>query len=150
MLDNKFDVVKGRDDLYLYKLSKDSNVINVASKCCNTYLLCRHSQYHVSSVGTSPESATITGADKQKPVGRFNSNLLDEDELSKIERIPGLWLNKDGSGFTGDVGWEEALGAYLSGNRGDIPDGAKGETFDELVDYIGQETIVVVDNSALS
>jgi hypothetical protein len=38
-LDNKFVVAKGKDKLYLYKLTRDSQVFNMACSCRHTFLM---------------------------------------------------------------------------------------------------------------
>jgi hypothetical protein len=45
-LDNKFVVAKGKDKLYLYKLTRDSQVFNMACSCCHTFLMARHRVFH--------------------------------------------------------------------------------------------------------
>jgi hypothetical protein len=61
-----------------------------------------------------------------------------------FDKLVGIWVQEDGS-LTGEDGWEKVVQEHLESIQREIPKGVEGETFDEIVDSIGRENIIVSD-----
>jgi hypothetical protein len=158
--DNLFVVEKGRDQLFAYKLSRDTLVTNVASKCCYTFLLGRHSEYDANCVTTCDAFPTFTNDYvRLPPSSRWYANQWDPTRLANLEPLTGIWVvcnDADGtSSITGDEGWQEVLEAQQKVMEADIVppsldghghDPARWESFDQLVNAIGRESVQIVSH----
>jgi hypothetical protein len=150
--DNRVQVVRGRDLLFAYRLEPASQVVNVASRCCHTFLLGRHPGYDASCVTTASDFPVFHGADreKMKPSSRWFSNQWTPERLARFQPLVGMWQvvnEEDGGGggsITGDDGFEEVLKAQLESMQREIPKGAMGLSFDEILAGIGRDKILVV------
>jgi hypothetical protein len=163
--DNLVVVEKGRDQLFAYKLSPDTLVTNIASKCCYTYLLGRHSGYDANCVTTCDTFPIFTNDYARiPPSSRWFANQWDPARLSKQEPLTGMWVvynNADGAALiTGDTGWQEVLEAHQNAMEADIvppsslddghDDDARScsswESFDQLLNSIlgRDETAVLI------
>jgi hypothetical protein len=141
--DNKVKIISGRDKLHLYKMTLETMVMNISSTCCNTFLLGRHPGYDANCVTTSSDFSIFYHTETLTPSSRWFSNQWDQERLSKLDKLPGIWVQKDGS-LTGEDGWEDILEAHKASMEREIPPGAEGETFDEIVDSIGRDKIKIV------
>ena len=158
--DNRFVVEKGRDQLFVYKLSRDTLVTNVASKCCSTFLLGRHSDYDANCV-TICDAFPIFTNDYVRipPSSRWYANQWDPTRLANLEPLTGLWVSADGTfSITGDKGWQEVLEAQQNAMGADIivppsllldgdDEARHWESFEQLLNSIGRETVQIVSCS---
>lgn len=149
-LDNKMVAQQGKDKLYLYKLSPETKLINMASTCCQTFLMARHPDYHGSgTVATAPKVSIITNIslddDFQKPMARWFTNMWSDHELEGLEEVPHLWVTEEG-GIMGNIdNFMDIFQAQNAAIQAPVPnDDKSGETFEELVKFIGSDNIVVV------
>jgi hypothetical protein len=160
--DNLFVVEKGRDQLFAYKLTPDTKVTNVASKCCSTFLLGRHSGYDANCVTTCDAFPIFTNDYARiPPSSRWYTNQWNPTRLAKLEPLTGMWVvcnDTDGTfSITGDTGWQEVLEAHQNAMGADIivPPPLDGdgearcwESFDQLLNSIGRaETVPIVSSS---
>jgi hypothetical protein len=142
--DNRVKVVSGRDQLYVYKMNTETMVTNIASSCCHTFLLGRHSEYDANCVTTASDFCIFLNAENLVPSSRWFSNQWTPERLSMFDKLVGIWVQEDGS-LTGEDGWEKVVQEHLESIQREIPKGVEGETFDEIVDSIGRENIIVSD-----
>ena len=134
--DNKIQVLAGRDKLCVYKMTPQTLVVNIASTCCHTLLLGRHSGYDANCVTTCNAVAVIANAEQQTPNSRWFANQWDPERLSKLQPLVAIWVNEDDGSLTGEDGWEEIYRAMKASMEKEIPDDAEGETFDGIVNSI--------------
>ena len=144
--DNKVKITEsGRDKLYAYKMTPETGVINIASTCCHTFLLGRHSGYDANCVPTSDDFSIFSRNSKRMASSsRWFSNQWDKDRLSKLDYIPGIWVNEKDGSLSGDQGWEPIFEAHKAAMESDISQGAEGESFEEIIDSIGRDKIKIV------
>lgn len=147
-LDNKFVVVKGKENLYLYKLTRDSQLVNMACSCCHTFLMARHGAYHGSgTVAIMADVAVLNNIDNiSKPLARWFTNMCTDEDLEGLDAsIPHLWVTSEG--VTGNVdNWAQIFEAQTSAIMVPVPDdGRDGGTFEDIVEHIGKDKIIIVN-----
>lgn len=138
-------VVKGKDKLYLYKLTNDSLLINMASTCCHSFLMCHHPVYHGKGRDFCAV-ANLQAVDDSKPLARWFTNLWKEQELKQCDcTVPHLWVTSDGQ-VTGNVeNWADVFQAQCAAIQTPIPDDdIPGETFEDIMNHVGKDKIVIV------
>ena len=116
-------------------------VVNIASTCCHTFLLGRHAGYDAQCVTTSSDFPVFDNAELKAPNSRWFANQWDSERLSKLNPLVAIWVQEDGS-LTGEDGWEVIYQDMKANMEREIPENAEGETFDELVESIGDMKIV--------
>jgi hypothetical protein len=142
--DNKIRVIKGREHLYVYKLTEKTLVINIASSCCNTFLLGRHAGYDANCVTTSSDFPIWKNADTPFQVSsRWFSNQWTAERLQQYSSLIGIWVNESDNSITGDKGWEEVFEKHMEKMNSRIPMDAVGESFDQIVASIGHENVII-------
>jgi len=146
--DNKLVVVKGRDKLKFYKLIAETNIINMYTTCCQTYLMRIHPGYMQTTVAVlSHESfppTRFTNMIVQNPTLRLYPGHFSEEKLSRLDPdLVEVWRNeKDKMVGRGD-GWEETYREFIEKITSPIPDGLEGESFQEIVQERGNEVLVM-------
>ena len=55
--ENCMQIVSGEENLFAYKVNPNTKVMNIASKCCKTFLLGRQPEYDANCVTTQAEAA---------------------------------------------------------------------------------------------
>lgn len=143
--DNKVTVIRGRENLYVYKLTKKTLVFNVASSCCNTFLLGRHAGYDANCVTTSSDFPKWKNADTPFPAtSRWFSNQWTSERLKQYQPLIGIWVDESDNSITGDKGWEAVFDKHLESMNREVSKDAVGETFDQIVASIGLENVITV------
>ena len=125
---------KGRDKLTFYRLTQETNQINVASACCHSFLCARNTDFHGNAVATLPQYAQVDFDAKPMEFLSFRkfwphkNALQNEPEgLSEFWRIEG--------GFDGTEGFADAIGAAMGANAAALSEKVDGAiTFDELIE----------------
>lgn len=146
--DNRITVVKGRDILFAYKLTPMSEVLNIASTCCHTFLLGRHPGYDANCVTTCSDFPIWTNRDGPFIASsRWFSNQWQPELLNKIPKLVGIWVNQEDGSIQGEPGWEEVFQIQVECMQREIRHDATGESFDDVLDAIGRDKIIVVNNS---
>lgn len=140
-LDNHLVFVQGKDKLQLYKTTKDTLLINMASTCCNTYLIGRHSGYHYSgSLATMADFCKYQNLDdSSQPTSRWFTNKWTPERLSQYEKLPALWVNEEDGSLEADFeGWQEVFQAQVAALQVPVPEDAHapGETFEDVVEHV--------------
>ena len=154
--DNKIEIVKGQNELFAYKLSPETLVTNIASNCCKTFLLGRHSGYDGNCVTTSSNFPIFHNVEKEEnmiPSSRWFVNQWSSERLAKYpSKLVGIWVNDDDGSIVGEEGWEEIFKIHQAKMQAEIPttdddddDGVEGLSFDEILDtIIGKGNIRIV------
>lgn len=144
--DNCVKIVKGRDYLFAFKLTPETQVVNIASTCCHTFLLGRHAGYDGNCVTTSSDFPIWNNADLPFLVSsRWFSNQWDPERLAKYPKLVGIWVQSDGS-IQGETGWELVFEKQLECIQRDIKQGTEGESFDEIVESLQRDKIIIVNH----
>lgn len=134
---------EGRDQLLFFRLREETetNMINVASQCCHSFLCARNTDFHGNAVATLPQYA-IVKHEEDKPIEFLSFRKFWPTKLETVPKgIIEFWKTEDG-GFDGTEGFEEALGTAMGANAAPLSEKIEGTiSFDELVE--GQ-TIVTV------
>jgi hypothetical protein len=142
--ENKVEVVKGRDHLFAYKLTPDTHVVNIASKCCHTFLLGRNNDYDASCLTTN-EASAVYGQTYQRiePSSRWWVNQWSEERRAKLMPLVGIWVDKDGN-LAGETGWKHVFDKQFAAMNAPIAtDGVgSGESFDQVLQSAGPVQIV--------
>jgi hypothetical protein len=146
--DNKVQILKGREFLHYYKLTKETLVINIASSCCHTFLLGRHPCYDTNCVTTSSDFPIWKNAEMPFIASsRWFSNQWRPEHLAQHPPLIGIWVNELDNSITGDKGWEPVFKTHLDSMNRAIPTDAEGETFDQIIDSIGKEKLAVISET---
>ncbi len=145
--DNRVSIVNGGDCLYAFKLTHETQVINIASTCCHTFLLGRHSGYDANCVTTCSDFPIWNNVDLPFDASsRWFSNQWEPERLARYSSLVGIWVDESDGSIHGDTGWEEVLEKHMECMHREIQQDSQGETFDKLLDSIGRDKIVVVNN----
>jgi hypothetical protein len=145
--DNKVVVVKGQDQLFAYKVSPETLVVNIASSCCHTFLLGRNNMYDANCVTTGDDFGVFSeNATRLDPASRWFSNQWDSERLSKLKPVTGIWVNEKDGSLVGEDGWEKVLEAHMTAMQSDILPGVEGDTFDQLIESVGVDNIKIVSS----
>jgi len=147
--DNRFQVVRGRDKLFVYKMNPGTMVVNVASSCCHTFMLGRHPGYDANCVTTSDDFPVYdVETELIAPTSRWFANQWDPERLARFDPLPALWVVADDDmALTGVEGWEAVYEAQTASMERDIPQGATGETFDDLVHSLGDNVLIASEEN---
>lgn len=142
--DNCMQIISGRDKMFAFKVNPDTKVMNIASKCCKTFLLGRQPEYDASCVTVQAEHAIYCNLEEGsiEPHARFFTNQWSRERLSKYKPMVGIWVNEAGS-ITGENGWEEIFKNQVENMRKAIPDDAVGISFEELWNELSKEGVVI-------
>jgi hypothetical protein len=146
--DNKVKIISGRDKLHVYKMNSETLVINISSTCCHTFLLGRHPEYDANCVTTSSDFPVFKDAENRVAASRWFPNQWDKERLSKYDddKLIGIWVQEEDGLMVGEDGWEDVFKAQIESMTREIPEGAEGETFDQIVDSVGQDNITIVSD----
>mmetsp|Transcript_91377 Transcript_91377/g.263758 ORF Transcript_91377/g.263758 Transcript_91377/m.263758 type:complete len:202 (-) Transcript_91377:475-1080(-) len=129
--------------LYVFKLRDETNMVNVASKCCYSFLCARNTDFHGNAIATFPQYAIVNDAEEISKPYEFLSfpGFWKHGDLRKD--LPQFW--KDGTkegGFDGTGDFMTALGTAMGANAAPMTETVEGAiSFDELVE--GQEIHIV-------
>ena len=156
--DNRISIVQGREYLFAYKMTPTTQVLNIATTCCHTFLLGRNPVYDANCVTTTTTltfpvwSSSSTGSPMERlpfeASSRWFSNQWEPERLAKYPHLVGIWVREEDGSITGDPGWETVFAQQLECMQREIAENAPGETFDAIVDgSIGRDTIVIVSES---
>jgi hypothetical protein len=128
--------VKGRELLEFFKGKEETNMINVGSTCCHSFLCARNTDFHGTSIATLPQYATVKHADKPLEFLSFMKFWPNKQYKKNHEGLPEFWRKEDGGeGFDGTEGFMEAVGAAMAANAAPISEKVEGAiTFEELVE----------------
>lgn len=130
---------KGRDQLEFFRLRDETNMINVASKCCHSFLCARNTDFHGNAVATLPQYAIVNHADKALAFLSFRK--FWPTSTLETKGILEIWRTADG-GFDGTEGFMDALGAVMEADAAAMSEKIDGAiTFDELVE--GQTVVTI-------
>jgi len=147
--DNKLVVVKGRDKLKFYKLIEETNVINMYTTCCQTYLMRIHPGYMHTTVAVlfheSYPPTRFTNMADQDPYIRFFPSHFSEEQRKSLSHgdILEVWRDeRDKMEGRGD-GWEEKYRFFIEKITSPIPDGLEGESFQQIVEERGNGVLVM-------
>lgn len=136
--------VKGRTLLHFFKLSEETNMINVGSTCCHSFLCARNTDFHGNAVATLPQYAKVEHADKPLEFLTFFKFWPNQD-YKKPDGLIEFWKKDDGfdqGSFDGTEGFMEAIGTAMGSNAAPMSEKVDGAiTFDELVE--GQNVTMV-------
>jgi hypothetical protein len=134
--------------MYVYKLNSETLLTNIASTCCHTFLLGRHPVYDGNCVTTSSDFPIFENAEDivLVPSSRWHSNQWDKERLSKYEPLVGIWVQEEDGSLVGEDGWEDVFKVHIEKMQREIPDCAEGETFDEIIDSIGRNKIIIASD----
>jgi hypothetical protein len=143
--DNKITIGRGQEELFAYKLSTETLVTNIASNCCKTFLLGRHSGYDSNCVTTSSDFPIFHNVkEKMIPSSRWFTDQWDKKRLARYPKLIGIWVDDYGS-IVGEEGWEDVFKMHQMKLEQEIPHDAKGLSFDEILDTaIGKDNIRIV------
>lgn len=117
----------------------DTQVLNIATTCCHTFLLGRHSVYDSNCVTTSSDFPTWRNTANVLPFlasSRWFSNQWETERLAQYPPLVGIWVREGDGSITGEQGWEEVFAKHMEGLQREIAEDAPGETFDAIVDSI--------------
>ena len=143
--DDRVKFVKGStENLIAYKIDPTTQVTNIASKCCHTFLLGKHSVYDNNCVTTSSDFPTFSGEPNLEPSSRWFSNQWSKERLSKCRPLVGIWVNEEDGSLVGEEGFEDVLKMHLASMGRPIKQGAEGITFDEIIASIGKDKIQIM------
>ena len=132
-------------------MNATTQVTNIASSCCHTFMLGKHSVYDANCVTTSSDFPIFAGETNMEPSSRWFSNQWDEERLSKCSRqLVGIWVNEDDGTLVGDDGYEDVLKAHLACMERPIKqeDGdTRGQSmsFNDIVDKIGRDRVKIMN-----
>ena len=144
--DDKIKFVKGGiDDLKSYKMNPSTQVTNIASKCCHTFLLGKHSVYDTNCVTTSSDFPIFEGDPNLEPSSRWFSNQWPKERLAKCSRrLVGIWVNEEDGSLVGEPGFEDVLNNHLASIERPIQEGTEGVSFDEIITSIGKDKVQII------
>jgi hypothetical protein len=130
----------------MYKLNHATLLINIASTCCHTYLVGRHSAYHGNAVMTMADAPVFTGLDDSRNKSlRWFVRDWDPDKLSVLPKMTTMWIQEDGTPMGDCDGWEAIFQGDVASLQAPILEGTEGESFDELVESLGgSDSITIV------
>lgn len=112
--------------------------------------MARHAVYHgPGTVGTMSDISVLKNMDENtQPLARWFTNLCSDDELEGLDdEVPHLWVTDQG-GIHGNVdNWEQVFQTQTTAVMMPVPDdGKNGETFEDVVAFIGEDEIIVVND----
>lgn len=144
--EDRVTIIKGRDYLFCYKVTPKTLVYNVASSCCYTFLLGRHSVYDAQCVTTSTDFPIWKNADLPfRASSRWFSNQWGTERLAQYPPLTGIWVKEIDGSITGDPGWESVVERHMATINQEISeDVSSGETFDSIVESIGRDHIIII------
>lgn len=152
--DNRIKVESGKEHLMVYKMTPTTQVWNIASSCCHTFLLGRHSEYDANCVTTVADFPTWHSVDKDhfpfQASSRWFSNQWDPKRLEALQPLVGIWVNESDGSIVGEEGWEPIFASHMESTQQPISDSAAGESFDDIVDQIGRESVIIVSHATES
>jgi hypothetical protein len=146
---NCIEIISGEDLLFAYRLNPTTKLINIASSCCYTFLLGRHAEYDTNCVTTQAETAVYCDLTEGsiQPYARFFSNQWSPERIQKCERkLIGIWVDETTGEIVGEKGYKELFEAHIESVSRPIPSDAVGATFDDILEKLGRENIVIVSS----
>ncbi|CAB9506922.1 expressed unknown protein [Seminavis robusta] len=140
--DNRVTIVRGRDQLFAYKLTPETKVFNIATKCCHSFLFGRNDTYDAHCLTTN-EADLVWGDQYQRiqPSSRWFVNQWTDARRATLEPLMGIWVDSEGN-LDGEKGWEAVFENHLAAMNAPILKDAVGETFDEILQSLGRIEIV--------
>jgi hypothetical protein len=147
--DNKLVVVKGIENLSFFKLIVESNLVNMYSSCCHTFLMSRNPAFAHSTVSVHGDRSYLSNVVHQKPTLRFFPDQLSEDDRTQlVHRIPGVWKDTKDR-FRGDCdGWEEVYREFLENVAAPIAENQEGLPIEEILQENSEPIFVLGWQSA--
>mmetsp|Transcript_38315 Transcript_38315/g.83261 ORF Transcript_38315/g.83261 Transcript_38315/m.83261 type:complete len:217 (-) Transcript_38315:119-769(-) len=109
---NRITVLSGGDRIKFYLMKEGSTNHNMASSCCNTFLMGHSPAFSGNTVGVPKELGTLSGVDEPNdgPLLRwFPADMPGEVVDGPAGSMPSAWLLDDGKP-TGTEGWEIGFG----------------------------------------
>lgn len=140
-------IISGKDNLFAYRLNDTTEVTNIASSCCNTFLLGRHSGYDANCVTAQQEAAVYCNTTEGAivPYARFFTNQWSKEKLSQYKPMIGIWVDESTGDIVGEDGYKELFQAHIESVQRGIPNDAVGITFDDILkDIVGLDNIIVI------
>lgn len=131
--------------MFAYKVvNPQTKVMNIASKCCRTFLLGRQPEYDANCVTVQAEHAVYCNVAEGsiKPRARFFTNQWSKERLSKYKPLVGIWVDESGS-ITGEEGWEDTFKDQVESMQRAIPTDANGVSFQDIWDEISKGGISI-------
>jgi hypothetical protein len=82
-----------------------------------------------------------------QPYARFFSNQWSPERIQKCERkLIGIWVDETTGEIVGEKGYKELFEAHIESVSRPIPSDAVGATFDDILEKLGRENIVIVSS----
>lgn len=91
---NRFTVERGEKHIAFNRLREDSESINMVTSCCNSLLCVDYPSYEEKQVLTFPEFQPNVA--DSSPVARVWIKDWEEEELKKLQVLPGFYVDKKG------------------------------------------------------
>jgi hypothetical protein len=141
--ENKLVVVKGIEKLTFNKVIEESNMVNMCTTCCHTFLSSQNLTFAQSSVMVHGDRSRLTNIFHQPPILRFFGNQLSTEEREQLVHIiPDM--NRDAKNrMSGDRdGWEEIYSEFLRLVSAPISEDREGLSFEEIFERVGEPVLV--------
>jgi hypothetical protein len=153
--DNRVTIVQGREYMFVYKLTPQTNVFNIASSCCYTFLLGRNDDYDAHCLTTN-EVGPIWGGhyERIEPSSRWFVNQWSDTQRAKLKPLMGIWVDAEGN-LDGEDGWKSVFEEHFAAMNApiDITESeeratsttvGETETFDQVLKSLDSVPIVIV------
>lgn len=147
--DNKLVVVKGIEKISYFKLVVESNLVNMYSSCCHTFLMSRNPTFAPSTVSVHGDRSYLTNIVHQKPTLRFfPDQLSEEDQRQLVHRIPGVCRTAKDRFRSDCDGWEEVYHEFLEHVSAPIAENQEGQSIEEILQENSEPIFVLGWQSA--
>jgi len=105
-------------------------------------------EYDANCVTTQAESVVYCNVTEGSiaPYARFFTNQWDGDRLSKYKPMIGIWVDESTGEITGEEGWKPLFQNHLENIQREITPGATGVSFDDILDEIGRDNVIILSN----
>lgn len=163
--DNRLSVVKGRSNLKFFKLKPGSGVVNMATTCCNTFMLKENVRYEGTVVAAIDQDYgnddnadlpledhqprpvqhrhNLANVEPQDPIIRTFPNDWLPEHVSFLKPMPSIWFD-DGGNVVGQPNeWEATFDTYMERIMAKVPPMMAGIEFGVLMSEDDHEVEVV-------
>eukprot|EP00984_Skeletonema_dohrnii_P024313 scaffold13427_cov78-Skeletonema_dohrnii-CCMP3373.AAC.1 len=150
---NCIEIISGEDLLFAYKLNSTTQFCNMASSCCHTFLLGRHAEYDANCVTAQGEAAVYSDLAEGaiKPYARFFSNQWSPERIQKCKRkLIGIWVDESTGEIVGEEGYKDLFEAHIESISRPLPTDTVGLKFDDILEKLGRDNIIIVSGEKKS